>query len=77
MHNFCYIVSKVHSILPVTIRKCFSYLQNIEGINFGCVSMLLVCDALSFLLIIFSSDLVIRYTDKLLIFRWVQIVLLL
>ena len=35
-----------------------------------------VCDALLYLLI-FTSDLVISYTDKLLVLRWVQIVLLL
>ena len=36
-----------------------------------------VCDALSLLWIMFALDLVISYTDKLLVFRWVQIVLLL
>ena len=36
-----------------------------------------VCDALSFLLEIFILGLALSYTDKLLVFRWVQIVLLL
>ena len=36
-----------------------------------------VCDAFRISWIIFTSDLVIRYTDKLLVFRWVHIFLLL
>ena len=35
-----------------------------------------VCNALSYHLDSITSDLVIIYTDKLLVFRWVQIVLL-
>ena len=34
-----------------------------------------VCDALSFILTIFILGLALSYTDKLLVFRWVQIVL--
>ena len=37
----------------------------------------LVCDALSFLLYNTILDLALSYTDKLLVFRWVQIVFLL
>ena len=31
-----------------------------------------VCDALSYFWILFTSDLVMNYTDKMLVFRWVQ-----
>ena len=61
--------------MPVTIRKDFSLLQTIEGINFGLVRMYVTPYRISW--IILTSDLVINYTDKLLVFRWVQIVLLL
>ena len=66
---------KVRVILPVTIKKRFSLLRTIEGINFGLVRMY-VTPYRTFWKI-FTSDLVISYTDKLLVFRWVQIVLLL
>ena len=66
---------KVRVILPVTIRKRFSLLQTIEGINFGLVRMYVTPYHIFWK--IFTSDLVISYTDKLLVFRWVQIVLLL
>ena len=66
---------KVRCILPVTIRKRFSLLQTIEDINVGHVSMYVTPYHIFW--IIFTSDLVISYTDKLLVFRWVQIVLLL
>ena len=66
---------KVRVILPVTIRKRFSLLRTIEGINFGLVRMYET--PYRFFREIFTSDLVISYTDKLLVFRWVQIVLLL
>ena len=66
---------KVRFILPVMIRKRFRLLQTIENINFGLVRMYVTPYRISW--IIFTSDLVISYTDKLLVFRWVQIVLLL
>ena len=66
---------KVRFILPVTSRKRFSLLQTIEGINFGIVRMYVTPYRISWM--IFTYDLVIGYTDKLLVFRWVQIVLLL
>ena len=66
---------KVRFILPVTIRKHFSLLQTIEDINVGLVRMYVMPYRISW--IIFTSDLVISYTDKLLVFRWVQILLLL
>ena len=66
---------KVHFILPVTIRKRFSLLQTIEDIHFGFVRMYVAHYRIFW--IIFTSDLVISYTDKLLVFRWVQVVLLL
>ena len=66
---------KERVILPVTIRKRFSLLRTIEGINFGLVRMYVT--PYRFFWKIFTSDLVISYTDKLLVFRWVQIVLLL
>ena len=63
---------KVRFILPVTIRKC---LQTIEGIYFGLVRMYVKPYRIFWK--IFTSDLVISYTDKLLVFQLVQIVLLL
>ena len=66
---------KVRFILPVTIRKRFSLLQTIEDINVGLVRMYVT--PYRMFLIIFTADLVISYTDKLLVFRWLQIVLLL
>ena len=62
---------KVHFILSVTIGKRFSLLQTIEDIHFGLVRMY-VTPYLIFW-IIFTSDLVISYTDKLLVFQWVQL----
>ena len=56
-------------------RKRFSLLQTIKDINFGLVRMY-VTPYRTFW-IIFTSNLVISYTDRLLVFRWVQIVLLL
>ena len=53
-------------------KKAFSPLQTIEGINFGLVRM-----PYRIFWIIFTSDLVTSYTEKLLVLRWVQIVLLL
>ena len=64
---------KVRFILPVMIRKRVSLLQTIEDINFGLVRMYVT----PYPLVKFTSDLVISYTDKLLVYRWVQIVLLL
>ena len=66
---------KVHFILPVTIGKRLSLLQTIEDIHFSLVRMYVT--PYRIFLIIFTSDLVISYTDKLLVFRWVQTVLLL
>ena len=56
-------------------RKRFSLLQTIKDINFGLVRMY-VTPYRTFW-IIFTSNLVISYTDRLLVFRWVQTVLLL
>ena len=55
---------KIRFILPVTIRKRFSLLQSIEGINFGLVRMYVT--PYRIFSMIFISDLVISYTDKLL-----------
>ena len=66
---------KVRFILPVTIRKGVSLLHIIEDINLGLVRMYVTPYRISW--IIFTSDLVISYTDKLLVFRLVQIVLIL
>ena len=66
---------KVRIILPVTIRKRFSLLQTIEDINFGLVRIYVTSFCIFW--IIFTSDLVISYADKLLVIRCVQIVLLL
>ena len=49
--------------------------QTLENINFGLVRMYV--PPYRILRVIFSSDLVISYTDKLLLFRWVKIVHLL
>ena len=57
---------KVRVVLPVTIRKRFSLLRTIEGINFGRVRMYVT--PYRFFWKIFTSDLVISYTDKLLVF---------
>ena len=57
---------KIHFILPLTIRKRFSVVQTIDDINFYRIFG-----------IIFKSDLVISYTETLLVFQLVQIVLLL
>ena len=61
-------------ILPATIRTRFSLLQTIEGMNFGPVRMYLTPYRISWKIL--TSDLVMSYTDKVLVFRWVQIVLL-
>ena len=52
---------KVRVILPVAIRKRFSLLRTIEGINFGLVRMYVT--PYSFFWKIFTSDLVISYSD--------------
>ena len=62
-------------ILPEIIRKRFSLIQTIEGINVCLVRMYETHYRIIW--IIFTSDLVINYTDKLLVFQLVQIVLLL
>ena len=66
---------KVRFILPVTIRTRFSLLETIEDINFGFVRMYMTPYRISW--IIFTSDLILSDTDKLLVFRLVQILLLL
>ena len=58
---------KVRFILPVTIRKRFSLLQTIEYVKFGLVRMYVAPYRIFW--IICTSDLVISYTDKLLVFR--------
>ena len=58
---------KVYFILPVTIRKCFSLLQTIEDIHFGLTSMYVTPSRI--FCIIFTPDMVISYTNKLLVFR--------
>ena len=67
---------KVHIILPATTRKRILLLLPIEDINFGLVRIYATPFCISWIVFI-VSDLVIRYTDTLLVFRWVQIVLLL
>ena len=67
--------TEVRFILSVTIRKRFSLLQIIDGINFCLIKMYMTPYRISW--IIFTLDLVISYTDKLLVFRWIQIMLLL
>ena len=61
---------KVRFIMHVTIRKRFTLLQTIEGISFGLVRMFVTPYRIFW--IIFTSGLAIRFTDKLLVFRWVQ-----
>ena len=62
--------------LLVMIRKRFSQLQTIiEDITFGLVRMYVT--PYRFSLTIFILGLALSYIDKLLVFRWVQIVLLL
>ena len=56
-------------------QKPFSLAHTIEGINFGLVKMYVTLYPISW--IIFTLDLVLNHTNKLLVFRWVQIVLLL
>ena len=58
---------KVHFKLPVTIGKRFSLLQTIEDIRFGLLGMYMTHYRIVW--IIFTSDLVISYTDELLVFR--------
>ena len=66
---------KVHFIMHVTIRKRFSLLPTIEGINFGLVRMYVPPYRIFWIIV--TPDLVISYTDKCVVFRWVQIVLIL
>ena len=58
--------------MPVTIITRISLLQTIEGINFDLVRML---TNFRISWIIFTFDLVLDYTNKLLVSLWVQIVL--
>ena len=67
---------KVSYTLLVMIRKRFSLLQTIiEDITFGLVRMYVTPYRFSWT--IFLLGLALSYTEKLLVFRWVQIVLLL
>ena len=67
---------KVSYTLLVMIRKRFSLLQTIiEDITFGLVRMYVRPYRFSWT--IFILGLALSYTDKVLVFRWVQIVLLL
>ena len=67
---------KVSYTLLVMIRKRFSLLPSIIGdITFGLVRMYVTPYRFSWT--IFILGLALRCTDKLLVFRWVQIVLLL
>ena len=61
--------------LACSDRKAFSLLQTIKDIHFGLVRMYVTHYHMFW--IIFTSDLVISYTDKLLVFRWIQLLLLL
>ena len=67
---------KERFILPETIGKRFSFLQTIEDINFGLVRMYVIPYRIFWIIHVFTLYLVIGYTNKLLVFRWVQIVLL-
>ena len=53
-----------HFILPVTIGKRFSLLQTIEDIHLGLVRMYVMHYRTCMFWIIFTSDLVISYTDQ-------------
>ena len=67
---------KVSNTLLVMIRKRFSLRKAIiEDITFGLVRMYVTPYRFSWT--IFILGLALSYTDKLLVFRWVQIVLLL
>ena len=67
---------KVTITLLVMIRKRFSLLQTIiEDITFGFVRMYVTPYRFSWTM--FILGLALSYTNKLLVFRWVQIVLLL
>ena len=71
----CFIdFKKVSYTLLVMIRKRFSLRKtNIKDINFGLVRMYVTPYRFSWT--IFILGLALSYTDKLLVFRWVQIVL--
>ena len=56
-------------------KKAFFTSTDHRGINFGLVRMYVTPYRIFWKIL--TSDLVISYTDKLLVFRWVQIVLLL
>ena len=69
-------ISVLKTTLLVMIRKRFALLQTIiEDITFGLVRMYVTPYRFSWS--IFILGLALSYTDKLLVFRWVQIVLLL
>ena len=57
---------KVHCILPVTIRKRFFTSTDHRGFKFGLVRMYVTPCRIFW--IIFTSDLIIGYTDELLVF---------
>ena len=66
-------VTEVHLILPVTKDRLSSLLKTQNDINFG-LAKTSVKPKYTFW-IIFILDLALSYTDKLLVFRWVLIVL--
>ena len=67
---------KLSYTLPVMIRKRFSLRKTIiKDITFGLVRMYVTPYRFSWT--IFILGLALSYTDKLLVFRWVNIVLLL
>ena len=66
---------KVHLILPITKDRLSSLLKTQNDINFGLAKTSVKLYYTFW--IIFISDLALSYTDKLLVFRWVLIVLLL
>ena len=71
-----YTKSKVSYTLLVMIRKRLSLLQTIiEDITFGLVRMYVTPYRFSWIIIILG--LALSYTDNVLVFRWVQIVILL
>ena len=59
LNLYILVIIKVHLNLPATIRKRFSLLQTIEGINFWTCQH--VCDVLSY----FFSNIYIRFGNKL------------
>ena len=63
--------------LACNAKKAFLLLQTKEGINFVLVRMYVTPYRISWIIHVFTLDLVISYTDKVLVFQLVHIVLLL